>query len=165
MRTKLKLPLAKEARNHVPVLRHGLTFGTPYPANLPKGQSRGARSSAGLVTVTVQGERYRSLTRIAFDSIVVDKLLADQPAKLRGVAGVYQRHDFADERARALDASAAHVVGAGEGENVVKLDRVVGVGPGAPQSAPSRRWSYSCWGVAPALFPRTPGQGSLAGTG
>src|ERR1700704_297547 len=88
MRTKLKLPLAKEARNHVLVLRHGLTFGTPYPANLPKGQSRGARSSAGLVTVTVQGERYRSLTRIAFDSIVVDKLLADQPAKLRGVAGV-----------------------------------------------------------------------------
>ena len=43
MRTKLKLPLAKEARNHVPVLRHGLTFGTPYPANLPKGQSRGVR--------------------------------------------------------------------------------------------------------------------------
>jgi len=51
------------------------------------------------------------LAALGFDSIVVDKLLAHQPAKLRGVAGVYQRHDFARERAMALDAWAAHVTG------------------------------------------------------
>jgi integrase len=43
------------------------------------------------------------LAALGFDSIVVDKLLAHQPSKLRGVAGVYQR--------RALDAWAAHVIG------------------------------------------------------
>jgi integrase len=52
-----------------------------------------------------------TLAALGFDSIVVDKLLAHQPAKLRGVAGVYQRHDFARERAAALDAWAAHVTG------------------------------------------------------
>jgi integrase len=51
------------------------------------------------------------LAALGFDSIVADKLLAHQPAKLRGVAGVYQRHEFAEERARALDAWAAHVTG------------------------------------------------------
>jgi integrase len=42
-----------------------------------------------------------TLAALGFDSIVVDKLLAHQPAKLRGVAGVYQRYDFARERAAA----------------------------------------------------------------
>jgi integrase len=45
-----------------------------------------------------------TLAALGFDSIVVDKLLAHQPGKLRGVAAVYQRHDFARERATALDA-------------------------------------------------------------
>jgi hypothetical protein len=44
-------------------------------------------------------------------------LLAHQPAKLRGVAGIYQRYDFARERAAALD---AHVLGI-EANNVVPL--------------------------------------------
>jgi integrase len=52
-----------------------------------------------------------TLAALGFDSIVVDKLLAHQPAKLRGVAAVYQRHDFARERATALDAWAEHVTG------------------------------------------------------
>jgi integrase len=52
-----------------------------------------------------------TMAALGFDSIVVDKLLAHQPAKLRGVAGVYQRHDFVRERAAALDAWAAHVTG------------------------------------------------------
>ena len=60
-----------------------------------------------------------TLAALGFDSIVVDKLLAHQPAKLRGVAGVYQRHDFARKRA-ALDAWAAHVTGTAA-ENVVPL--------------------------------------------
>jgi integrase len=60
------------------------------------------------------------LARLGFDSIIVDKLLAHQPGKLRGVAGVYQRYDFSEERATALDAWAAHVTGT-KAENVVPL--------------------------------------------
>ncbi|WP_133772176.1 hypothetical protein [Enterovirga rhinocerotis] len=59
---------------------------------------------------------------MGFDSIVADKLLAHKPAKLKGVASVYQRHDFAKERERALEAWAAEVTRAPpETENVVKL--------------------------------------------
>jgi integrase len=63
-----------------------------------------------------------TLAVLGFDSIVVDKLLAHQPGKLRGVAGIYQRHDFAKERAKALDAWAAHVTGT-DLDNVVQLSR------------------------------------------
>jgi integrase len=52
-----------------------------------------------------------TLARLGFDSIVADKILAHQPAKLLGVAAIYQRHDFARERATALDAWASHVTG------------------------------------------------------
>jgi integrase len=61
-----------------------------------------------------------ALARLGFDSIVVDKILAHQPAKLLGVAAVYQRHDFARERAAALDAWATHVLGI-EANNIVQL--------------------------------------------
>jgi integrase len=60
------------------------------------------------------------LAKLGFDSIVVDKLLAHQPAKLIGVAAVYQRHDFAHERAAALDAWSAHVLRT-EANNVVRI--------------------------------------------
>ena len=60
------------------------------------------------------------LARLGFDSIVVDKILAHQPARLLGVASVYQRHHFARERAVALDAWAAHVLRV-ETQNVVPL--------------------------------------------
>jgi integrase len=62
-----------------------------------------------------------TLARLGFDSIVVDKLLAHAPAKLAGVAAVYQRHDFGKERATALEAWASHVVGRKTGSNVVEL--------------------------------------------
>lgn len=65
------------------------------------------------------------LAALGFDSIVADKLLAHKPAKLRGVAAVYQRYDFAQERARALDAWAAHVVGMEASSNVVELRRAI----------------------------------------
>jgi integrase len=61
-----------------------------------------------------------TLARLGFDSIVVDKILAHAPAKLLGVAAVYQRHDFARERAAALDAWAAHVTGTAN-ENIIPL--------------------------------------------
>lgn len=62
-----------------------------------------------------------TLARLGFDSIVADKLLAHQPAKLLGVAAIYQRHDFARERAAALDAWAAHATGIAPADNVVPL--------------------------------------------
>jgi integrase len=51
-----------------------------------------------------------TLARLGIDSVVADKLLGHQAAKLRGVAAVYQRHDFADERAGALEIWAAHIL-------------------------------------------------------
>ena len=63
-----------------------------------------------------------TLAKLGFDSIVVDKLLAHQPTKLSGVAAVYQRHDFARERAQALDAWAAHVTGQPV-DNVLPMQR------------------------------------------
>ena len=65
-----------------------------------------------------------TLAALGFDSIVVDKLLAHQPAKLRGVAGIYQRHEFLRERAAALGAWAAHVIGQ-SADNVEPLRRRV----------------------------------------
>ena len=45
----------------------------------------------------------------------------------RGIAGVYQRHDWAAEKRAALDAWATHVLAVAEGrspsDNVVKLGR------------------------------------------
>jgi integrase len=61
------------------------------------------------------------LAGMGFDSIVADKLLAHKPAKLKGVASVYQRHDFAAERRKALEAWSNYVTGAATGDNVVQL--------------------------------------------
>jgi len=51
-----------------------------------------------------------TLARLGFDTITIDKLLAHQPTKLRGVAAIYQRYDFAEERVRAPDVWAEHVL-------------------------------------------------------
>jgi integrase len=65
-----------------------------------------------------------TLARLGFDSIVVDKLLNHHPMKLRGVAGVYQRYEFAPERARALDAWAKWCTDAASlGDNVASMRR------------------------------------------
>jgi integrase len=66
---------------------------------------------AGWRTHDLRRSGVSTLARLGFDSIVVDKILAHQPAKLLGVAAVYQRHDFARERAAALDAWAGHILG------------------------------------------------------
>jgi len=69
------------------------------------------------------------LAELGFDSIVADKLLAHQPTKLSGVAGVYQRHEFLPERAKALDAWAAYITGNHrKGANVIPI-RVRAVHP------------------------------------
>jgi integrase len=51
-----------------------------------------------------------ALASMGFNPVVADKLLAHQPSTLHGAAKVYQRYDFADERRRALEAWAAHVL-------------------------------------------------------
>lgn len=51
------------------------------------------------------------IAALGIDSIVADKILAHKPAKLKGVAAVYQRHEFSKERRMALAALAAHVAG------------------------------------------------------
>jgi integrase len=61
------------------------------------------------------------LAAIGFDAIVADKLLAHKPAKLKGVASVYQKHDFAGERRKALEAWAREVTSAPPAGNVVQL--------------------------------------------
>jgi integrase len=63
-----------------------------------------------------------TLARLGFDTIAIDKLLAHQPTKLRGVAAIYQRYDFAEERARALDAWAEHVLTKKAGQHERPLD-------------------------------------------
>jgi integrase len=65
-----------------------------------------------------------TLARLGFDSIVADKLLAHQPAKLYGVAAVYQRHNFAVERARALESWAAHLAGLQGAPNLLPFAKV-----------------------------------------
>jgi integrase len=42
-----------------------------------------------------------TLARLGFDTIAIDKILAHQPTKLRGVAAIYRRYDFAEEQAQA----------------------------------------------------------------
>ena len=49
------------------------------------------------------------LAGAGFDTIAIDKILAHQPTKLRGVAAVYQRHSYAEERRRALEAWASKI--------------------------------------------------------
>ena len=81
-----------------------------------------------------------TLARLGFDTIAIDKLLAHQPTKLRGVATIYQRYDFADERARALDAWAEHVLTSNPGGRERPLDNamlvVVGAGRRSIRSRP-----------------------------
>lgn len=78
-----------------------------------EGASKDHTRPAALVPWRLHDLRRTGVSKLAalgFDSIVADKLLAHKPAKLRGVAAVYQRHDFAIERARALETWAVHVV-------------------------------------------------------
>jgi len=69
-----------------------------------------------------------ALAAIGFSPHVCDRLLGHAQGTIRGVAAIYQRHDFAAERKAALDAWAAHVLAcasgdAGTGSNVVRLSR------------------------------------------
>jgi hypothetical protein len=65
-----------------------------------------------------------TLAALGFDSIVVDKILAHSPARLKGTAGIYQRHQFFEERKRALDAWAAHLTRSREGAAILPFKTV-----------------------------------------
>jgi len=67
-------------------------------------------------------DRRLDARRLGFDTIAIDKLLAHQPTKLRRVVAIYQRYDFAEERARAMDAWAEHVLTNKAGQQERPLD-------------------------------------------
>jgi len=76
-----------------------------------KAAAAAATESAPLVPWRLHDLRRTGASTLAwlgFDTIAIDKLLAHQPTKLRGVAAIYQRYDFAEERVR--DAWAEHVL-------------------------------------------------------
>jgi integrase len=80
-----------------------------------------------------------TLARLGFDTIAIDKLLAHQPTKLRGVAAIYQRCDFAEERERARDAWPEHVLASNARQRERPLDTamlVVGTELSPLQSGP-----------------------------
>jgi hypothetical protein len=62
-----------------------------------------------------------TLAELGVDSIVADKILSHQPQKLRGVAAIYQKYDFAKEREQALDVWASYLTGAPIADNVVSM--------------------------------------------
>ena len=66
-----------------------------------------------------------ALAEGGFPPHVADKLLCHVSATIRGAAAIYQRSVFAEERRRALDAWAAHMLRHGSGEapagNVITL--------------------------------------------
>jgi integrase len=63
------------------------------------------------------------MARIGTDIAVIEKVLNHTSGTFRGVVGVYQRHDFEDERKIALDRWGRHVeaLATGPEENVVEL--------------------------------------------
>jgi integrase len=65
------------------------------------------------------------MARLGVNVAVVERVLNHVSGTFKGVVGVYQRHDFADEKRRALESWAAHVLAVAAGEdtpaNVVAL--------------------------------------------
>jgi hypothetical protein len=92
---------------------------------VPRPRSQLATESAPLVPWRLHDLRRTgasTLARLGFDTIGIDKLLAHQATKLRGVAAIYLRYDFAEERARALDAWAERVLTNKPGQRERPLD-------------------------------------------
>lgn len=73
------------------------------------------------------GEHVTGLQRLGVRLEVTEAVLNHISGSCAGIAGVYQRHDWAAEKRAALDAWAAHVLAVAEGQtptgNVVALGR------------------------------------------
>ena len=54
------------------------------------------------------------MARLSVNLPVVEKILNHSSGSFAGVAGIYNRHDFADEKRRALDLWSEHVVSLGQ---------------------------------------------------
>jgi integrase len=67
-----------------------------------------------------------TLAALGFDSIVADKILAHKPARLKGVAAIYQRHEFLEERKRALEAWAGYLTRSRDGATVLPFSTKAG---------------------------------------
>lgn len=89
--------------------------GQPTPPPLP-----------GWVMHDFRRSGVTALAEMGFPPHVADKLLNHTQGTIRGVAAIYQRGQFMEERKRALEAWAAHVLACAEGKqapsNVVRLE-------------------------------------------
>jgi integrase len=65
------------------------------------------------------------LQRLGFPIEVVEAVLNHKSGTVRGVAAVYARHDYADEKRKALDAWARYVetIVSGKSDNIVPMSR------------------------------------------
>lgn len=81
-----------------------------------------------------------ALAAMGFNPVIADLLLAHKPATLSTVAQVYQRHDYAEERARALEGWAVHVLRAAEPRE--DTDKVVAI-TAARRKQPRRQYQTS----------------------
>ena len=63
------------------------------------------------------------MARLGIALPVIEKVLNHTSGSFRGIVGVYQRHEYADEKRHALDAWAAHInrIMSGKASNVVAL--------------------------------------------
>ena len=106
-----------------------LLQATARPCNSRRARGRGHRTRPEPPAWVLHDFRRSVVTWMASAGIpsdVADKILNHREGRAAGVKGVYQRYQYLPERARALEAWAAHVV-AGEGHeaaaNVVSLAR------------------------------------------
>jgi integrase len=82
------------------------------------------RAKTGMEQAAMADWRFHDFRRTAVTALagmgfaphVCDRLLNHLTGAIQGVAAVYQRHDFAMERAKALDAWAGHVLRTAEGD-------------------------------------------------
>lgn len=99
------------------------------------------RSSAGpdaapLAPWRLHDFRRTGVTRLAHLGVrweVADKILNHASGAIRGVAAIYQRHEYLAERATALATWAAHVVACGDG--AATADNVIALIPGSGATA------------------------------
>ena len=84
------------------------------PADMPRWWLHDARRTAA-----------SGMARLGINLPVIEKVLNHSSGSFGGIVGVYQRHDFAEEKRRALECWGVHVaelVSGGPSRNVVRLE-------------------------------------------
>lgn len=95
-------------------------------AVIEKARAKAGQDPATLPDWRLHDFRRTGVTRLAELGIpphVADRLLNHVQGAIKGVAAVYQRHDFAAERKEALRVWARHVLGLSDGKKVRRRSR------------------------------------------